>query len=120
MSHHTSRSYDGGMAKLIRESAAYGPYGHAVLAQRDRLNVALAKQAALGTPVLAGDGGRAFVPRRRRKTAELERLQCAPMTASAVPAAPPRNAPAGIAGHAMSLMSRFFMRASHGFPGSAR
>lgn len=70
-------------------------------------------------PVLADYEVRAFVSHRQRKMAELERHQYAAATASAVPAATPRNAPAGTAGHAMSLISWFFMRASHGFQGSA-
>ncbi|MGI8484724.1 MAG: hypothetical protein ACR2OU_10735 [Thermomicrobiales bacterium] len=70
-------------------------------------------------PVLADYEVQAFASYRRRMTDELERHEYARATASEVPASTPRKAPAGTAGHAKSLVSWFFMRASHGFQGSA-
>lgn len=71
-------------------------------------------------PVLADYEVRAFAPHRRRMTAALERQQYARATASAEPTSTPQKAPATIAGHAMALVSMFFMRAPHVLHGSAR
>jgi hypothetical protein len=71
-------------------------------------------------PVLAEYEVQAFASHRRRMTSELGRHQFAPVTALEVPASTSRKVPAGTAGHAMSRVSWFFTRASHGFQGSAR
>lgn len=70
-------------------------------------------------PVLADYEVQVLASHRRRMTAGLERHQYVRSTVSEVPASAPRNVPAGTAGRAMALGSWFFMRASHGFQGSA-